>query len=81
MAQLTLTVDDSIVPRLQAAYGAGTNQQLKTAIIDQIRKTVKDYEVALARQIENDKVRLAQDAQITAVAAAETKADSEITLT
>lgn len=80
MAQLTITVDDSLIPRLQTAYGAGTKQQLKTAIIDQIKRTVKEYEVALAAQIENDKVRLAQDALATAISTAKDKADSEITL-
>jgi hypothetical protein len=81
MAQVTITIDDTILPRLRAAYNAETNAELKLAMIAQIKQTVKQYEIETAVQIEAEKVRLAQDAQNTAVATAAIKAENEIVIT
>ncbi len=72
MASITLTVDDSIVPRLRAAYGVDTNGELKQAIIDEIRQTVIGYErseaIASANSLVTDALA-AQDAEVEAAVA------------
>lgn len=80
MAQLTLTVDDAIVPRLREAYGVTTNGQLKTAIINQIRQTVKGHEVTTAQATAKTTLEQAEATYRSSLASAETKAESEIVL-
>lgn len=69
MATLTITVDDAVVPRVRAAYGAETNAQLKTLIIRSIKDVVSTYEHKLAEvaaQVAVDEARAARDAAIVA---------------
>lgn len=49
MATLTLTIDDTKVARCRAAYGVGTNAELKSAICAEIKAKVVGYEVEQAR--------------------------------
>lgn len=81
MAQLTYTIDDALIPRLQAAYGVDTNAKLKQAIAKEIKQKVVNHEVYLTSSTEQAKIEAAETARKTAVAMAESTATSEITLT
>lgn len=80
MATLNIIVDDSIVPRLIAAYRVSTNPQLKAAIIADIKERVKSYERQLAQEVEQAKVQAAEEAKRAAIAAAEATANTEIVI-
>ena len=81
MATLSITVDDAIVPRIQAAYGVANNAALKAAIIADIKKKVVDYEVGITDSMQSANVTLAVDAKRIAIETAKTTAESEITIT
>jgi hypothetical protein len=81
MAQLTINVDDSIVPRIRAAYGVANNSELKQSIIDEVRAKVRSYERDLTAEVENAKIKTAEDAKQTAVQQTINNAENEIVLT
>ena len=81
MATLNITVDDTIAPRVIAAYGVSTAPQLKAAILKQIKDSVQAYEVGLANDAELAKIRAAQTASDTAIDTARVKAQTEIVIT
>lgn len=80
MASLTITVPDTVIPRLRDAYGVSTNAELKAKIIGDIKNRVVTYETQLAQEAERAKQEALRQTSNDAVMAAEAKATSEITL-
>lgn len=81
MATLSITVDDSIVPRIQAAYGVASNAALKAAIIADIKKKVVNYEVSVTDATQGANVASAIITKQSALDATRTAAESEIVVT
>lgn len=81
MATLTLTVDDSLLPRLKAAYGVSTSPQLRQSIIDDIKGKVVAFERNVAALAADIPFRQAQATQQATIDAAVTTATAEIVLT
>lgn len=67
MPTLSLTVTAQQATRIQNAYGATSLADLKQKIINDIKNTVKDYEVSLAREQAQSAIDSAIESQNTAI--------------
>jgi hypothetical protein len=83
MAQITLTIDDAVVPRVQAALCDGTTVSVansKAKIIEIIKNITIAYEYRQARLAEDAKVAAAQEAAQSAIAAIASASSSQIVI-
>lgn len=76
MATLSITVDDTQVPRVRTAYGVSTNAELRNKIIADIRNKVVNYEVSKALSDAEVSIVLAQNNATSSADAARQSAEA-----
>jgi phage protein D len=81
MATLTITINDSIIPRLRDAYGVATNAELKARIIADVKNRVVSHETNVAQEAERAKQDALRQTSNDAVVQAEARATSDIIIT
>lgn len=79
MATITFTINDSVIPRIAAAYGVPANQ-LKATIGADIKAKVMSHEEHQAAVAAQAAVDEAVNAQRTAQNAAKTNSESQIVI-
>jgi hypothetical protein len=81
MPTLSLTVSNEVAQKIQTAYGVSSLAEVKTAIVNQIKTQVIDYQKSVTTQTENAKVQLAETNREQAIETAVIDADSSIVVT
>lgn len=78
---ITVTIPDALVTRVGSALGVSTKAEFQDWVRTRVKQEVLQYEMNVANATEQAKVDTARQALITAVDEAQTKAETEITLT
>jgi hypothetical protein len=81
MANITLNIDNSLIPRIQDAFGVTSAAELKQALVKYIKAEVAGHEARQTALVQEDIVRQARVAADDAIIAVETQAKSEIVVT
>lgn len=67
MAQLTITIPDAQIPRIQAAFGVATAEDARQLLIEYLKAGVRNYEITNDMQGLADDYQAAKDAYIPPV--------------